>query len=229
VDRARAIVVGVGVVLFALGFGAGWLARGSGGIAVSEEPVAQAGAMSSGPAGDASARSRATSREPGDAAIAGRSAHEAAAQDHVASGAEAGEPERALPGSAAHGAPGSGAEAGSLDPAGDGGVPRGRLSPRVIQDEVRSHRDELGFCFAWQLHQHPEMRGRLTMEFTIGQDGSVTAADVVEDELGDETVARCFRSVTERMQFPAPEGGSVVVRYPFVLSPDEAPSPGEHR
>ena len=61
------------------------------------------------------------------------------------------------------------------------------------------------------------------MEFTIGADGTVSRAEIAEDGLGDETVLRCFRGVTERMEFPPPGNGSeVVVRYPFVLSPEEA-------
>lgn len=105
----------------------------------------------------------------------------------------------------------------------DGGVrPRGRLDRNAIREVVRDHRDQLGFCFAWQLHQNPGLHGRITMDFTIGEDGRVTRAEVLDDQLGDETVLRCFRSVTTRMRFPPPEGGEVSVHYPFELSPEEA-------
>lgn len=119
---------------------------------------------------------------------------------------------------------GSGGEGGSADappPPADGGVPA-RLDAQSIRDVVGEHRDQLGFCFAWQLHQHPELAGRIVMEFEIGQDGHVARASVADDTLQDETVARCFTSVTRRMEFPAPEGGdTVTVRYPFQLSASE--------
>ena len=134
-------------------------------------------------------------------------------------------------------APGSTTEVGTRPPPLDGGrPPTGRLDANSIRDVVRESRDQLGFCFAWQLHQHPELGGRLTMDFTIGEDGAVTRAEVVDDELGDETVQRCFRSVTQRMRFPVPEDGEVRVRYPFQLSADpdpeegaNAPAPNPHR
>lgn len=112
----------------------------------------------------------------------------------------------------------------------DGGRPRGRLDAAAIREEVRSHRDELGFCFAWQLNQHPELEGRITMGFTIDAQGRVSEAEVLGDELGDPTVLRCFVSVTRRMQFPAPDGGEVTVHYPFELSPrDDAAGDRDRR
>jgi len=56
------------------------------------------------------------------------------------------------------------------------------------------------------------------MEFQIDEDGSVSEAHVVDDELRNDTIARCFQGVTSRMEFPPPSGGPVSVRYPFSLS-----------
>jgi hypothetical protein len=99
---------------------------------------------------------------------------------------------------------------------------RGSLPPMVIRDVVREMLPELRFCFEWQLREHPELHGRVTMEFTIAEDGSVTEPTLVEDSLGDETVGRCFTHVMSSLHFPPPDGGgSVLVRYPFTL--DGAP------
>jgi hypothetical protein len=83
---------------------------------------------------------------------------------------------------------------------------------------VRENAGYLRFCFEWQLHRHPELSGRVTMEYVIAEDGSVRDAHVIDDQLHDETVTRCFEGVTSRMRFPPPEGGVVTVRYPFTLS-----------
>jgi hypothetical protein len=95
---------------------------------------------------------------------------------------------------------------------------RGSLPAMVIQDVVREMLPELRFCFEWQLTQHPELGGRVTMEFTIGEDGRVSEPSVAEDALGDETVTACFAHVISGLRFPPPEGGSVLVRYPFTLA-----------
>ena len=86
----------------------------------------------------------------------------------------------------------------------------------------------LRFCFEWQLDLHPELQGRLSMEWRVLEDGTVADAHIVEDGLEDETVLRCFRGVIGRLQFPPPEGGEVTVRYPFVLSnaPEARPPDG---
>lgn len=109
----------------------------------------------------------------------------------------------------------------------DGGsLPSGTLGSEQIRDVVRGAIPELRFCFEWQLSRHPDLAGRVTLEFRIAEDGTVEEPSIAEDELGDETVLRCFRGVTSRMRFPPPEGGPVTVRYPITLEPgDEPPAP----
>jgi hypothetical protein len=110
----------------------------------------------------------------------------------------------------------------------DDEAPRGTLPREVIQSTVREAMPFLRFCFEWQLDLHPELGGRVSMEWRIRQDGTVVDANIVEDGLEDETVLRCFRGVIGRLTFPPPEGGEVVVRYPFVLSnaPEARPPDG---
>ncbi|MCZ7685842.1 MAG: AgmX/PglI C-terminal domain-containing protein [Sandaracinaceae bacterium] len=220
--KDRRLLVFGGAVLFALGFAAGYAARSDGVVATwaaageASAPDASAGEESApqdelGDPESASPRAAPPARAgAGEAAVATRPG------DVAVIGSEArGESARAGASEAASGGSGE-------PPALDGGArPTGRLGASAIRDVVRSHRDQLGFCFAWQLHLHPELRGRITMDFTIGEDGSVTRAEVADDQLGDETVLTCFRNVTRRMQFPAPEGGEVRVRYPFILAPEE--------
>lgn len=214
------------VALFGAGFGLGWLVRGERLAPVdlaSAAAATDAGASADGSIGEGAAR--------GGASDGGARAGRGAAEPGEASGraGEAGGVAVVGADSRGAGSGGGGAGAGGGEGTGeaarasaDGGV-RGRLDASAIRDVVSSHRDELGFCFAWQLHQRPDLGGRVVMEFEIGPDGRVSEARVADDELGDETVARCFLGVTRRMEFPAPEGGPVTVRYPFILSPD-APS-----
>lgn len=107
----------------------------------------------------------------------------------------------------------------------DGGlVPsHGTLAPERIRTVVRDAIPELRFCFEWQLSRHPDLGGRVTLEFRIAEDGTVEDAAIAEEDLGDEVVLRCFRGVTSRMRFPEPEGGSVTVRYPITLSAEAEP------
>lgn len=147
-------------------------------------------------------------------------------------------PDGTLPGSvtvvggAVPGAPLGPASSGASDEGSESGVraplsprgPPGRLPAEVVRETVREAMPFLRFCFEWQLDLHPELSGRVSMDWRILPDGSVADADIAEDALHDETVLRCFRGVVGRLRFPPPEGGGeVTVRYPFVLS--SAPEP----
>lgn len=224
-SRGQAQSIFVGLVGLAIGVAIGWVARGA-------APASGASAAGE-PSGDSTSEIAIASRLA-DGAV--RSGAASSPEDAIARG-EAnerprGQGEVAVIGGEGGGGAGPGSSAGQRSDqgsgatarGGDAGRPRGTLDRNSIRDVVSSHRDELGFCFAWQLHSRPELGGRLTMELTIGTDGQVTEARVADDQLGDETVARCFRNVTQRMRFPAPEGGEVQVRYPFILSPGDAPA-----
>jgi hypothetical protein len=135
-------------------------------------------------------------------------------------------------GSGSGGAGGSGSGSGGAGGSGggseggrhDAGVARGRLAREAIRDVVREALPHFRFCFEWELARHPDLRGRVTLQFRIAEDGTVVDPGIAEDALGDETVLRCFRGVVGRLRFPPPEGGPVDVRYPLVLSPDEDPA-----
>ncbi len=103
----------------------------------------------------------------------------------------------------------------------DPAVHHGTLDAMQVRGVVREALPEIRFCFEWQLQAHPDLAGRVTMQFTIQPDGTVANASVLEDALHDDTVTNCFSHVMAHLHFPPPEGGSVEVHYPFHL--DGAP------
>lgn len=98
---------------------------------------------------------------------------------------------------------------------------RGRLR-HEIEDVVAARRSELAFCYDWEVQRDPALAGRVTLQLRIGVDGEVTEGGVIDDDLGNETVIRCFEGVLRRMHFaPSESGGEVLVHYPVVLTPDD--------
>lgn len=97
-------------------------------------------------------------------------------------------------------------------------VHHGTLDAVEIRGVIRQALPEIRFCFEWQLEAHPDLAGRVTMEFTIQEDGTVTNAGVLEDALHDDVVTNCFTHVMGGLRFPPPEGGPVLVHYPFALA-----------
>lgn len=99
----------------------------------------------------------------------------------------------------------------------------GSLDVRDIEVTVRRHLNTIRYCYHRELADHPTLAGELTVRFVIGANGAVTSAEAKTSTLGNEDLARCVVGRFQRMQFPAPPGGGVVVvTYPLVFQP-EAP------
>ena len=99
------------------------------------------------------------------------------------------------------------------------GSPRvnGFLSREQIEQVVRRHSRGVRNCYEHALIGAPELRGRVSINWTIGLDGRVLSAAITENSLGDNTIERCILTETRRMRFPEPDGGIVVVTYPFTF------------
>lgn len=65
-----------------------------------------------------------------------------------------------------------------------------------------------------------DLSGFMTLAFTIGANGRVTAARVEDSTLEQPALTRCIEAAVRELTFVAPEGvSSVNVRYPLMLWP----------
>lgn len=93
----------------------------------------------------------------------------------------------------------------------------GTLERTAIDETIRSHMNPIRSCYQRVLVQDPSVAGEIRVKFVIGADGAVTSAAVESSTLPDE-VGDCILSAFDRMVFPEPEGGGIViVTYPFVF------------
>jgi TonB family protein len=96
----------------------------------------------------------------------------------------------------------------------------GEMDKDLIRRVVRTHINEVRFCYNQGLARDPGLRGRVAVRFTIGPTGTVPAAVVAESTITDRNVGNCAVQAVKRWRFPKPErGGNVVVTYPFVFEP----------
>jgi TonB family protein len=97
---------------------------------------------------------------------------------------------------------------------------RGSLDKEIIRRIVRRHLNEVRFCYDEALTRHPTLAGRVVVQFTIANTGRVLASLIGSSTLGVASVDACIANAVKRWEFPAPEGGGLVmVSYPFQLSP----------
>ena len=118
-----------------------------------------------------------------------------------------------------YGPPAGGLGLGNLGgPAPSGPEVRGSLSRDAIRRVVRQHTGEVRACYERELARHPDLQGRVRVNFISGPTGHVQSAAVSSSTLGSEPVESCITGAVRSWRFPAPDGGGIVgVNYPFVL------------
>jgi TonB family protein len=95
----------------------------------------------------------------------------------------------------------------------------GSLSKETIRRYIGRHIAEVRYCYESQLNTRPDLQGRVAIKFVIAPTGAVTSAVVANSDVGSPEVDSCIANTVRRINFPAPEGGGlVIVTYPFLLS-----------
>ena len=97
----------------------------------------------------------------------------------------------------------------------------GRMPPEAIQRIVRLNFGRFRGC-ATQNHRPPVVpKGRVTVRFVIGHDGSVTSVSDAGSTVANEGFVRCVLDAFTTLRFAPPEGGTITVIYPLVFVDDK--------
>ncbi|MCB9795790.1 MAG: AgmX/PglI C-terminal domain-containing protein [Alphaproteobacteria bacterium] len=98
----------------------------------------------------------------------------------------------------------------------------GSTDNSLIDAVIKRHLNQLRYAYERELQKDPALQGRLVVQLTIASDGSVSEVKIVETTLNNEAVETRVKGVFQRMVFPAPAGGGVVVvKYPMEFAPKE--------
>lgn len=120
--------------------------------------------------------------------------------------------------------PAAGAAAATADPSGALAAVMGSLDKEIIRRVIRS--SAAGECLKAAAARSPASSGRVVSRFVITASGSVTSAKINESTITDHALQRCLLEQVERLRFPAPAGGGIViVSYPFAIGTASAPPP----
>ncbi|MBI2393879.1 MAG: AgmX/PglI C-terminal domain-containing protein [Deltaproteobacteria bacterium] len=81
---------------------------------------------------------------------------------------------------------------------------------------------KLRACYEGQLKKDASATGTVSSEFIIDEEGKVAKLDVtVSGALTDPALAPCWTAVLKALQFPHPEMGKVLVRYPIAVESEQ--------
>jgi TonB family protein len=96
----------------------------------------------------------------------------------------------------------------------------GEFDAKLVTAEVKKRIAAIKICYEQQLRRNPGLQGKVTVQFTIEQSGTISKASATENTTNDPAVASCVVDAVKRFRFnPGPEGGSVTYSYPFVFAP----------
>lgn len=123
-------------------------------------------------------------------------------------------------GNSGYGTGGLGGRVGvKVVPGGDGEAFSGTIDKEAIRRVIRSNERIIRTCYERELNRTPDLVGKLTIEFDIGEKGVVLRTAVKVNELGNRAVADCLTSRLKTWRFPEPPTNEVVtVAYPFAFS-----------
>lgn len=95
-------------------------------------------------------------------------------------------------------------------------VGAGKLDAGSISQVIKRRQTNIQRCYEREIKKNPSASGKVVVSFTIGTAGRVTNAKSVSDSVGGG-VGNCVASEIQRMRFPRPEGGEVIVNKTFVF------------
>ncbi len=94
----------------------------------------------------------------------------------------------------------------------------GRMAPDEIAKVVRRRIQAVKSCYERELKKDPSLKGKVVVQFTIGELGRVTSSEIASTTMSSPAVGRCIEARIAGWRFPKPAGGSVTVSYPFVFT-----------
>ena len=99
------------------------------------------------------------------------------------------------------------------------GSPLGSLDKSIIDDKIKEVLPDVKACYSEGLIAKPDLTGRVVIKMVIGKDGVVSSAESNPEKtsLDSPEVVECITSTVKQLVFPPPNGGVVIVSYPFAL------------
>jgi TonB family protein len=100
----------------------------------------------------------------------------------------------------------------------DGSTVEQGLSKDEVGAVIHRHADEIRYCHENAMLYHPNLEGKLVVQFSISAAGVVQQAAVQSSTLGEKSLEECLMKRLAGWRFPKPRGGvAVSVSYPFIF------------
>ena len=95
---------------------------------------------------------------------------------------------------------------------------KGTISREAIARVINKNLGEVQYCYERALLKKPGLKGKLVLEWRISTSGRVSRVRQKLSTIQSAEVATCIIKKLGKWRFPKPQGGIVVVSYPFIFS-----------
>ena len=96
---------------------------------------------------------------------------------------------------------------------------KGTLERKPVEDAIKGAVGRFSVCYQSRLVRTPDTPVRLTVGFSINEEGRAIKLSVVEAAGSDQAMNHCILDIMAEVEFPSPVGGHVDVSYPFEFKP----------
>ena len=108
---------------------------------------------------------------------------------------------------------------GKISAAGGQAIILGALDKSLIDKVIKQNQAKFAYCYQRELVKNPELKGKVTLNFTISKTGSVAKSTTYKTTLKSASAEACMNQQMKMLKFPEPKGGGIViVKYPFIFS-----------
>ncbi len=94
----------------------------------------------------------------------------------------------------------------------------GHRTEESIWNVVSARQGTIRYVYEKYLKRNPNLRGKITIEFTIAANGFVTDAHIIESTIDNPEFERELLSIVKRLKFEPIPTGNVTTVFPFVFS-----------
>ncbi|MCB9734514.1 MAG: AgmX/PglI C-terminal domain-containing protein [Deltaproteobacteria bacterium] len=93
----------------------------------------------------------------------------------------------------------------------------GQIDKSAVARVFSRRKGAIKYCYEKALKGNPNLRGKVTIRFTIGSAGRITDISASGNTTGNSEIASCIIDKVRGWRFDPPSGGSVTFSYPFLL------------
>jgi hypothetical protein len=95
---------------------------------------------------------------------------------------------------------------------------QGSISQSALEATMRRYLQRFQYCYEKALLTDATVSGNAVFSWTIDEQGRPSSVNVARSQLNNEGLHGCLGSEIRKISFPKPQGGAVIVKYPFNFS-----------